>query len=270
MNIVSFPGFNLTFELNQIAFKILGIDIYWYSILIAVSVIIGLILARRNDGIYSIKYENIFEVITIAIPISIIFARLYYVIFNLNSYNSIFDMFNIRNGGIAIYGCIIGGAITILIYSLIKKIQFFDLLDFIIPYVALGQAIGRWGNFINVEAYGSKYSGLFRMGIIENNKYIEVHPTFLYESVITLILFIILIEYQKRRKYSGEILVMYLSIYSFFRVFIEQLRVDSLMIGNMRVSQVLSICIFIISFSVYVVNLFRNKIVKGKVDYEKV
>ena len=135
MNIISFPELNLTFKLNRIAFNLCGIYIYWYSILIVASVIIGLILAKRKDGMYGIRFENIIEVVTITIPISIIFARIYYIIFNLDKYTSIAGMFNIRNGGIAIYGCIIGGVITICIYSVIKKIRVLDLLDYIIPYV---------------------------------------------------------------------------------------------------------------------------------------
>ncbi|MBE5820983.1 MAG: prolipoprotein diacylglyceryl transferase [Clostridiales bacterium] len=270
MNIVTFPGLNLKFELDRVAFKIFRIDIYWYSLLIVISIIIGLILAKRKEGMYGIKFDNILEGISITIPVSIIFARLYYVIFNLDDYTNIWNMFNIRNGGIAIYGCIIGGVICLFVYSIINKLNLLDLLDYIIPYVALGQSIGRWGNFINIESYGSKYTGIFRMGIIENGQYIEVHPTFLYESIITLILFITLIMCQKRRKYSGEILIVYLIIYSFFRAFIEELRVDSLMVGNIRISKALSICIFIFSFSIYIINLLRNKILKKEVSYEKI
>ena len=114
------------------------------------------------------------------------------------------------------------------------------------PYLSLGQAIGRWGNFVNVEAYGAKTSLPWRMGIIENNQYIEVHPTFFYESVITFILFFYLIKLQNKRKIKGEVTYTYLIVYSFARTFIEYLRCDSLMLYNLKISQILSIAIFVI------------------------
>lgn len=270
MNIVSFPGLNFEFVLNKVAFSILGVNIYWYAILITFSIIIGLIFAKKNDGMYNIKFQDIIDYILIAIPISILFARLYYVIFNLDNYkDNLWNILNIRKGGIAIYGCIFGGAIVIIFYSKIKKINVLDLLDYIIPYVSLGQAIGRWGNFINVEAYGTEYRGILRMGIIESNQYIEVHPTFLYESIITFILFFMLMYFQKNRKFKGEIFNIYLIIYSFFRMFIEELRVDSLMLGNIRISQLISIFIFIIAISIFVFNYYKMKYIEGKSCYEK-
>lgn len=121
-----------------------------------------------------------------------------------------------------------------------------------------GQAIGRWGNFINVEAYGTKTSLPWRMGIVEAGKYIEVHPTFLYESLVTFTLFIILTVISNKRKYKGQITLVYLMVYSFARMIIEGLRTDSLMFGNIRVSQILSLVIFIVSTVSYIKNIKKN------------
>ena len=127
-----------------------------------------------------------------------------------------------------------------------------DMLDYIAPYLALGQAIGRWGNFFNGEAHGTVTNNTFRMGIVENGQYMEVHPTFLYESICNLIIFVILFLLRNKRKYKGQITYIYLSLYGFIRAIIEGLRTDSLMLGTFRISQVLSIILCII-FSIIMI-----------------
>lgn len=247
MKEIIFPAINLNLKINPIAVRLFGIDIYWYAIFIVASIVIGLILAKKDEGKYSIIFEDIFNLVLILIPAAIIGARIYYVLFKLEYYmNYPWEILDLRDGGLAIYGGIIGGIITVYFYCKSKKISFLDLLDYIVPYLALGQAIGRWGNFFNQEAYGTQTNSIFRMGIIENGKYIEVHPTFLYESICNLVIFIILWLMKDKRKFKGQILYSYFILYGFARFFIEELRVDSLMIGNLKVSQLLSIILVIV------------------------
>lgn len=268
MQTILFPGLNLELHISKIAIQIGNIGIHWYAVFIVFAFAIGLYLAKRKQELYNIKFENVLDCFLLVIPVSLICARLYYCIFKLNDYiNTPLKIFDLRTGGLAIYGGIIGGAITCYIYCKKKKINLLNLLDYVVPYLSLGQAIGRWGNFVNIEAYGTKTNLPWRMGIIENNQYIEVHPTFLYESIITFLLFIYLIKLQKNRKFSGEITYIYLSIYSFTRIFIEGLRSDSLMLFNIKISQILSMAIFVVFCSILVYKNKKNK--KIKLDEEK-
>ena len=146
----------------------------------------------------------------------------------------------------------IGGIITCILFCRKRKIELLDLLDFIAPVLALGQSIGRWGNFVNVEAYGTETTLPWRMGIYELGKYKEVHPTFLYESIATFIIFIILIKIKDKRKFKGQITYMYFIGYGFARMIIEGLRTDSLMINQIRVSQLLSAIILITATILYI------------------
>lgn len=261
MNEVTFPGINLYLNINRVAFSIGGIDIYWYAILIVLAFGIGIILCKKDDKKYNIDFDNILEVLIIVIPISIICARLYFVLFKLNYYLEYpKEILNIRDGGLAIYGGIIGAVITIAIYCKVKEISILDMLDYIVPYLALGQAIGRWGNFFNKEAHGIETNNIFRMGIVENGVYMEVHPTFLYESICDFILFLILINFRKHKKYDGQLTLIYLLGYSSVRFIIEGLRTDSLMLGNIRISQLISALIDIVSLLILLYKKYRNKI----------
>ena len=229
------------------AFSIFGIEIYWYAIFIAISIVIGYIWAWKHDGMYKIKYDDILTLSIIMIPVAFICARLYFIAFNLDYYLKYpLEMLDIRNGGLAIYGGIIGSIVTIAVFSKIKKIHFLDILDYLAPIIPLGQAIGRWGNYVNIEAYGSETTWPIKMEVIEQGITKYVHPTFLYESICSFVLFIVLVLVSRKRKFSGEVAAIYLMGYSFYRFFIEGLRTDSLMIGNIRVSQLLSLLIFII------------------------
>ena len=259
MNTITFPGLNLEFNISKVLFKIFGIEIYWYAILIVSAICMALIIFKKRDSLYRIKFSDILDLSIYLIPISIISARLYYIIFNLGYYlQNPLEIFNMRSGGIAIYGAVIGGIITCFVFCKKREIKILDLLDFIAPGLVLGQAIGRWGNFVNVEAYGSVTNSLFRMGIIENGTYMEVHPTFFYESSACFVIFIILLIMKDKRKFNGQIVFTYLGLYSFQRLFIEGLRVDSLMIGNIRISQILSVIIFVMSITVYALKLYKK------------
>lgn len=259
MNTVIFPSINLELNIKRVAFSIFGIDIYWYGIIIALAIMIALLILKLQDGKFGIEFNTILDLAIYLIPISLICARIYYVLFNLQQYtNNPLKIFNLRDGGMAIYGGIIGGLITCIIFCKKRKIKILNMLDYIVPVLALGQAIGRWGNFINIEAHGTETNSIFRMGIIENGTYMEVHPTFLYESIITFFLAILLLNIkdsekikkdskkQLIRKYPGQVTFIYLIVYSFARFFIEGIRTDSLMLFNFRISQILSMAIFVV------------------------
>ena len=256
-----------TSKISNIAFNVFGIDIYWYAILIVTAIVIGILWCKIHDGRYGIKFDNIIDLLIFALPVSFICARIYYCIFTWQEFsNNIFEIFNFRKGGLAIYGGLIGGAITTFIFCRVKKIDFLNLMDFFIPVVALGQAIGRWGNFFNKEAYGTTTNAFLKMEIIENGKEIYVHPTFLYESTVTFISFILLTILSKKRKYKGQITNVYLIIYSLFRMLIEGIRVDSLMLYNVRISQALSLVIFLVFSSIFVYQIVKCRTQEKKVD----
>ena len=239
--------------ISRVAFSFMGVDVYWYAILITLAIAIGFLLAKFNDGKYNIKYDDILDLSLVMIPIAIICARIYYVLFNLNYYlSNPSEILDFRNGGIAIYGALIGGIFTIIVFCKKKKINILNLLDYIAPIIPLGQAIGRWGNYINIEAYGSETNLPLKMEIIEDGIIKYVHPTFLYESVGNFILFILLLRISKNRNFSGQIVSLYLIGYSFIRFFIEGLRTDSLMLGNIRISQLVSVIMFIVAIIFYI------------------
>ncbi len=275
MQIIRFPGLNLEFHIFKIAIQIGKIGIHWYAIFIVFAFAIALYICKKKSGLYNIKFENILDLFLILIPISLICARIYYCLFKLDIYlENPLKIFDVRSGGLAIYGGIIGGAITCYIYCKRKRIDLLNLLDYIVPSLSLGQAIGRWGNFINIEAYGAQTDLPWRMGIMENNKYIEVHPTFFYEFIVTLILAFYLIKLQNKRNIKGEVTYVYLIVYSLSRTIIENLRSDSLMLYNFKISQILSIAIFVIFCIILVYKKVKNKKTKildkkcQKITYE--
>lgn len=259
MKTITFPLLNLKLNINPIAINIFGISIYWYAIIIVASIILAIFILKLRSGTFNIKYEIILDLAIIAIPIGFIGARIYYVIFNIQEYNYISQILNIRDGGLAIYGGIIAGIIATYIYCKKKKIGFLDILDYISPAIVLAQSIGRWGNFTNIEAYGYNTNLPWKMGIYTRNSIEYVHPTFLYESVATFIIFLILNKLTKNRKFKGEIVYTYLALYSFVRFFIEQLRIDSLMLYNFRISQILSLVIFIYFSTILVKKLKKRQ-----------
>ena len=215
----------------RMAFELFGVPIYWYAILIVGSMILGLIWCKLHDGRFGIKFDQLLDLAIIVLPIAIICARLYYVLFSLDYFlSNPSEIIRIKDGGLAIYGGIIGGIIVIAIFSKIKKLKVLDITDYIAPIVAFCQSIGRWGNYVNIEAYGYETNWPIKMEVIEAGVTKYVHPTFLYESICTLAIFIILSILSRKRKFSGEITFMYIICYSFIRFFIEGLRTDSLML----------------------------------------
>ena len=247
MQTVTFPEIGVEVNLNKIAFSIGNIGIHWYAIFIVFAFIIALLFLYKKSSKMEIKFETLVDLMLYLIPISLICARIYYCLFRGDYYfKNPWKIFYIQDGGLAIYGGIIGGALTCYFFCKKRNINLLLLLDYIVPYLALGQSIGRWGNFINVEAYGTETTLPWRMGIIENGIYKEVHPTFLYESIADLLIFFVLTRVNSKNKFNGKTTYLYLILYSLARFFIEALRTDSLMLYNIRISQILSLVLFVV------------------------
>ena len=236
--------------MDPVAFNIGDFSIRWYGILIGLGVLVGMFLAYYNAKKLKIDFDTILDGFLIAFPCAIIGARAYYVFFEFDSFrNNISSIFNLRTGGLAIHGGLIGAFISIMIYCKVKNIKMLKYLDIAAPSIILAQAIGRWGNFMNGEAHGDKVTYEFISKFprfIQKGMYIDgyyYNPTFFYESLWNLFVFILLmvILYKKRKNEDGVVISSYLILYSLGRLFIEQLRTDSLMIGNIRVAQFMSI-----------------------------
>ncbi|NLJ40543.1 MAG: prolipoprotein diacylglyceryl transferase [Clostridiales bacterium] len=231
--------------MNPIAFHLLGRPIYWYGIIIAVGVLVGIYLAMRYAKKLGYDPDMIIDFCLIAIPLAIVGARLYYVVFSWNYYSkNLLDIIKIWEGGLALYGAVIGGVAGAYIFARKGKISFWDLCDIFAPSLILGQALGRWGNFFNQEAYGYAINNpswqWFPAAVyIDANSQWHM-ATFFYESMWNFAVFFFLLYYKRKRKKSGEIFLLYLILYSVGRVVIEGLRTDSLYLGSFRVSQLLS------------------------------
>lgn len=225
--------------MDRVAFTIFGIDVMWYGVLIATGMLIGIALAIREAKRVGISEDDVLNIAIIAIPVAIICARLYYVIFSWDYYSqNPGEIFNIRGGGLAIHGGLIGGILTGFIYAKVKKLDFFKTADAVMVGMPLAQAIGRWGNFINGEAHGGPTS--LPWGIMVDG--VKVHPTFLYESIWDFGIFLFIMLYMRKKKtYEGEVIVSYITLYSIGRFFIEGLRTDSLMFGPIRMAQFVSL-----------------------------
>ncbi|MDD5922236.1 MAG: prolipoprotein diacylglyceryl transferase [Eubacteriales bacterium] len=241
---------------NPVAFHIFGIDIRWYGILIATGFILAIIISYYRAPKHGIASEHVLDLAIWMIPISIIGARAYYVLFSWDLYrDNPISAFDIRAGGLAIHGGLIAGILTAYFVCRHYKIRMIEMMDTVFPTVALAQAIGRWGNFFNSEAHGGPTN--LPWGIIVDGQ--KVHPTFLYESIWCFLLFLFLIWLDKRRKFPGQISCCYGMLYSFERGLVEQLRTDSLMIGPFKQAQVLSFFVFVFCLIAYIVLNDREK-----------
>ena len=264
-------------QIDRVAFNLLGIPIYWYALIIVSGIIIAMWLSSREAVRVGLKSEDITDFMLWGLPLSIIGARLYYILFDLPQYIADpIQIFNIRSGGLAIYGGLIAGAITLYFFTKYHFISMWTFLDIAAPSVLLDQAIGRWGNFMNHEAYGPVTTRIFLENLhiprfIIDNMYIEGfyrQPTFLYESVWSLIGFILLLFLRNKKHLlkKGEVLLVYVMWYSFGRFFIEGLRTDSLyFLGVIRISQLLSAFLFVGTIILFI---WRRK--KGNLpDYDR-
>ena len=278
--IIEFPGLGLT--LNPPAgFQIGSLDFRFYGLIIAIGLILGVVYALRRKEQFGLSEDDLMDGVLWIAPFAIVCARLYYCAFEWERYaDNPISILYIWEGGIAIYGAVIGAAIGIIIHcKLIKKISVLATLDLVSLSFLIGQMIGRWGNFFNREAHGGVTDSFLRMGLI--NPYTGTgeyyHPTFLYESLWNLVGFIAIHFLSKKRKYDGQTALMYVAWYGLGRAMIEGLRTDSLWWGAFRVSQVLAaisclaavIVLLVMAFRPHdPANMFVNKVAARKAAEE--
>ena len=272
-NFISFPGLGLEFTIWRVALSIGPISIYWYGIIVVTGIILGTLYAMRRGRSFGLSSERVLDVVMYSVVAGIVGARIYYVAFTWDYYKDhLNEIFRVWEGGIAFYGGIIGGVLCACLLCRYWKLPLFRMADACAAGLLLGQGIGRWGNFVNVEAFGDYYTGLFRMVSPHIDTYfhqnpallpgfseeevlamseIPVHPTFLYESLWLLLGFVLLALYTKHRRFQGELTLFYLGWNGLGRAVIEGLRTDSLMLGGMRVSQALAILLAAVSLAVW-------------------
>ena len=257
---ISFPMLG-DFSINPSNYiSIGGFRVYWYGIIIAFGFLLAVIYASKRAKQFGFTPDNILDVILLGVPLGIICGRLYYVIFYWKLYqNDLSRIFDIRDGGLGMYGVLFGAILALLIYSKHKKLSILAFLDLVSIGFLIGQFVGRWGNFINREAYGYETDIFCRMGLTLDGETIYVHPTFLYESLWNFAGFILIHFLSKKRKYDGQVFLMYLGWYGLGRMFIEGLRTDSLYLFNtgIRVSQLVAAISLIVSLALLLYNKFR-------------
>lgn len=261
---ISFPilgeGFSLDFKPY---FTIFGWDFHWYGIIIAIGFLLAVIYALKRAPRFGLNEDNIIDLMIYSVPVAIVGARLYYVVFYEWSFEgslwaNLWRIIKIWEGGLAIYGGIIFAFFGALFFARSKKVKFGAVADIAALGLLIGQAVGRWGNFINREAYGYRTNVPWKMGLTNQYGTFYYHPTFLYESLWNILGFVLLHFYSKKRKFDGEVFVMYLGWYGLGRIYIESLRQDSLFLfgTGLRVSQVVALICIILS----VVTLAYNRI----------
>lgn len=276
---VTIFGIHLT--LNPIAFTLPigdGWPVYWYGIIIAIGFLLAIIYGMKNAERFGVNTDKMLDVVIVTTPISILCARTYYVIFDGVKVTSLSDFFGFGNGegfsGIAIYGAVIGAFACGAVMCFIKKIKIFDMFDLAATAFLIGQGIGRWGNFMNQEAYGT-FTGSTWWGMQSNRTISEmgeglVHPCFLYESIWCIAGFFVLNYFSKKRKYSGQITLLYCVWYGFERAIVENLRTDSLMLGKLRISVLVSIAICIAAAVALIVINKKQKVAITDTTYTEV
>lgn len=233
--------------MNPVAFTIFGLSIGWYGIIIATGMLLGVIVATKRAKDEGLPEDIIIDLCLFAVPAAILGARLYYVIFNWGYYgNNLTDILKFRQGGLAIHGAVIAGAIVGYFFCKARNLGFWRLADICAPSLILGQAIGRWGNYVNQEAHGGPTNLPWAIEVDG----VMVHPTFLYESLWNFAVFFLLLHLSKKKKFEGQIFIYYMILYSVARFFIEGLRTDSLMIGPFRTAQLISVVTIIVAGAV--------------------
>jgi phosphatidylglycerol:prolipoprotein diacylglycerol transferase len=241
---ISFPAIGFSWNPDP-AFFIGPLQIHWYGVLIALGLMLAVVYACGRSKSFGLKDDDLIDGVLCVVPFAVLCARLYYCIFQWELYaDNPLRILYIWEGGLAIYGGVIGAAIGIIVFAWVKKskVNLFAVLDITSLGFLIGQCIGRWGNFINREAYGAATESFFRMGLLNSvtGQVEYYHPTFLYESVWNLCGFLLLHFLSKKRKYDGQVALGYVAWYGLGRTFIEGLRMDSLMWGPFRVSQLLA------------------------------
>ncbi len=250
-NIIGFPGLNLEFTINRVAFSVFGKDIFWYALIILTGFILGVLFVCIDAKKQGVNPDNIYDIAFWGLVIGVICARIYYVIFDPSSIDgNILNIFKIWEGGIAIYGGLIGAVATALVYCRKKKLATLKIFDLCAPGLLIGQIIGRFGNFVNAEVYGKATTLPWRMTI---NGGTGVHPLFLYESLWNLLGLIIILAFRKNKKTDGQIFSFYCLWYSFGRLFLEGMRQSEFILyvipNILGISQLVSLILIIISAS---------------------
>ncbi|MDR1298864.1 MAG: prolipoprotein diacylglyceryl transferase [Oscillospiraceae bacterium] len=252
---ISFPIFGNGTPLDlPNSINVFGIELYFYGLIIAAGLALAAAYAIRVRERFGVTQDNILDILIAGVPAGIVGARLYYAVFNAGDYfgpGKWLNIFKLREGGLAIYGGVIFAAAAVIIYARAKKAPLGALLDVVGLGLLIGQSIGRWGNFFNREAYGVETGLPWRMGLTQAGRTAYYHPTFLYESLWNALGFALLHNFSKRRRYDGQIFILYLAWYGFGRFMIEGLRTDSLYIpgANVRVSQLLSAVLFVFALA---------------------
>ncbi|MCP3761161.1 prolipoprotein diacylglyceryl transferase [Domibacillus sp. A3M-37] len=253
----------MDYPLNPIAFELGNFQVHWYGIIIGIGIALGFYLASKEGDRIGLPQETFSDLLIWAIPIALISARMYYVLFQWDYYSqNPGAIIQIWNGGIAIHGALIGSVITAIVFSRKRGISFWKLADIAAPSIILGQAIGRWGNFVNQEAHGGEVTRSFLQNLhlpdfIVNQMYIDgayYHPTFLYESVWNIFGLALLLFLRKVNPKRGELFLSYVIWYSIGRFFIEGMRTDSLMLPGdfLRIAQVLSLSLIVIAAAILI------------------
>ena len=276
---VSFPGLGLEFAINRVAISIGGFNIYWYGILIALGMVLAMVFAFHFATDFGIDSDRLIDVVFVGAIMAVVCARICYVAMAPFDYNSIWEMFDIRLGGIAIYGAVIGAFVFGGLTAKLRKIPILPMFDLVAMGFLIGQGVGRWGNFVNQEAFGGNTSlpwGMYSEGTHDYlagmqstlaaegmtvDPTMPVHPTFLYESIWCLLGFLVLFAFMRRRRFHGQLFLMYVIWYGMGRYVIEGLRTDSLMIGNtnLRFSQMVALVSVAAALVIMVAALQRVK-----------
>jgi len=274
--LVDFPGLGIhDLPVNRVAFELFGRwPVYWYGLLIAFALVLCLLLAMRQAPKFSLTPDDVMDTFIVIIPLMIVMARLFYVVFEWEYFSQdLRRVFSTRDGGLAFYGGVIGGVIAIIVITRVKKISLVRLLDFFAVYVPLGQAIGRWGNFFNQEAFGTNTTLPWGMYSNQTDYYLQyvtrvtglnpdlpVHPTFFYEFAANLLIFFWLLRVRKKSTFPLQTTLWYLLLYGMVRYFVESIRTDPLVIGNtgIRISMLLS-ALMVVGSIVFLIVLKRRQ-----------
>ncbi len=275
MNYISFPGLGIgEMAISKIAFSIGPLSIRWYGIIVTIAIICAFAFACFRARKIGISFDTMLDYAIFVVFFGILGARLYYVAFSGDTYESFIDVIAVWNGGLAIYGGLIAGILAIIIVSIVKKIKISQMLDVVAPCVMLGQAIGRFANFVNGEAYGYNpdkialyENNIFRMDIRAEGATFVRHtlPTFLFESVWNIIgLLILVFIIEKMKKFDGQSVLFYITWYGFGRTWIEMLRSDSLYLSDIRVSSLLGFLCFVAGVTLMII--FGSKAKRKRLD----
>ncbi len=268
MTPIVFPGLGIEVTIDRVAFTLFGWPIYWYGVIIACGFLLGLTFSMRQAPRLGLNPDDLLDMMFAAVPCAILGARAYYVIFYLDLYRDASgaidwgEVVSIWDGGLAIYGGLIGAVLAAAVFCHLRKLPFFTVADCVSYGLLIGQLVGRWGNFVNQEAYGGPCTAPWRMGLTAGGTYIEVHPTFLYESLWNLLGLVLLYTLVRpRRRFDGQLFASYVLWYGLGRAWIEGMRTDSLYLfgTGIRVSQALAIVSAAAALAVILRTLRRRK-----------